>query len=187
VEEQSPLFVQLDDVASIEHNLQRLDISHIIIDLHSVASDLVDNYQVANLVMAAKNRQMHLILLSSIGAGESVCVVPSEITPVIRQQLKTHTEIEHLVRSSGIVYTIVRIGPLEDGLKTGQAIVTESPKGYGSISKQDLVDVVLQALTSKRAENKTLSCLDSQRTFQMSPYMRPLEFWEPLPFERYEL
>jgi hypothetical protein len=34
--------------------LQRLDISHIIIDLHSVASDLVDNYQVANLVMAAK-------------------------------------------------------------------------------------------------------------------------------------
>jgi hypothetical protein len=54
------------------------------------------------LIFDDRNRQMHLILLSSIGAGESVCVVPSEITPVIRQQLKTHTEIEHLVRSSGM-------------------------------------------------------------------------------------
>lgn len=126
-------------------------------------------------------------MLSSIGAGDSACVIPSEIAPVIKQQLRIQTQMEHFVRNSGIVYTILRIGPLKGYSKTGQAIVTESPKGYGSISKHDLVDVILKTLTSKRAKNKTLSCLDSQRTFQLSPYMRPLEFWEPLPFERFEL
>ncbi|EME26238.1 NAD-dependent epimerase/dehydratase [Galdieria sulphuraria] len=185
----SSLFVNLGDIPSIERCLRWLDLTHIIVDLHSGMSNSVENCEeyISNLVTAAKNCQMRLILLSSIGAGDSACVVPSEIAPVIRQQLKTQTHVEHLVRNSGIVHTILRIGPLEERLKTGQAIVTESPKGYGSISKQDLVDIIFKTLTSKHAENRTLSCLDSQRTFQMSPYMRPLEFWEPLPFELFEL
>ncbi|GJQ10626.1 hypothetical protein GpartN1_g2417.t1 [Galdieria partita] len=186
---ESSLFIDLNDVHSTENSFQRMKLTHIILDLHLGMSDLVEDCQacISNLVVAAKNCQLRLILLSSIGAGDSVCVVPAEIAPVIRQHLKTQTRAEHLVRNSGIVYTILRLGPLEDRLKTGHAVVTESPKGYGSISKQDLVDIIFKAMTSKHAENRTLSCLDSQRTFQMSPYMRPLEFWEPLPFERFEL
>eukprot|EP00871_Galdieria_phlegrea_P002361 jgi/Galph1/3125/GphlegSOOS_G1776.1 len=183
-------FVNLTSVDSAFKGLQVLSPNYLILDLHSASwtTSEINTIYFENLATASNNLgNCHILLINSIGTGNSVCTVPAEIAPVIKQQLANQNRIEGFLKEIDANVTVVRAGPFHNSVKTGNAIVTESPYGYGSISKPDLVEMVLKILLSSHAKNKTLTCVDSQRIFQMTPYIRPLEFWEPLPFEKFEL
>eukprot|EP00168_Porphyra_purpurea_P014046 TRINITY_DN3975_c0_g1_i1.p2 TRINITY_DN3975_c0_g1~~TRINITY_DN3975_c0_g1_i1.p2 ORF type:complete len:125 (+),score=47.45 TRINITY_DN3975_c0_g1_i1:219-593(+) len=122
-----------------------------------------------------------------MGAGDSEHAVPFQAMDYMRPFFLDKSRAEMYLKESGLVYTIVRPGPLEDGPPTGTGVVTESPTGYGGIVRADLAALLVGAAASPRAAGKTLTAVDRTKVLLTSPYVRPLEFWEELPFTPFSL
>uniref|UniRef100_A0A7S1TDL5 NAD(P)-binding domain-containing protein n=1 Tax=Compsopogon caeruleus TaxID=31354 RepID=A0A7S1TDL5_9RHOD len=127
------------------------------------------------------------IMVSALGAGDSESIVPFQVMDTMRSLLMDKSRAELYLKQSGLEYVIIRPGPLENEPARGSAVFTESRQGYGSITTEDLASLICQAIESPRVANRTLHSMDKARVLHTSPYVRPLEFWEPLPFEPYEL
>lgn len=59
-----------------------------------------------------------------------------------------------------MTYTIIRPGGLTNEPATGNAVLTEDFSACGSITREDVATLVIKALLSKKADNKTLSAVD---------------------------
>ena len=59
-------------------------------------------------------------------------------------------------------WTIIRPGGLKSEPKTGTAVVTEDKSVVGSIHREDVADLVVQALTSPNSMRKILSAVDPE-------------------------
>jgi NAD(P)H-binding len=57
-------------------------------------------------------------------------------------------------------WTIIRPGDLKSEQATGNAILTEDPTAIGSIHREDVARLVIQALSSSNTERKVLSAID---------------------------
>jgi hypothetical protein len=59
-------------------------------------------------------------------------------------------------------WTIVRPGGLKSEPATGTAILTENNLAIGSVHREDVADLVVQALYSDNTERKILSAVDPE-------------------------
>src|SRR5690606_23422853 len=89
-----------------------------------------------NLVDAAREAGIdRMVLVSTIGAGDSAAAPPWIARWILRDviDLKTRAE-EHLV-ASGLHYTIIRPGGLKDGPRSGRGELTEDREAMGIINR----------------------------------------------------
>lgn len=124
-----------------------------------------------NLIDAAvKANVKKFILVSSIGAGESVVALPPQAFEALKSVLVEKEKAEQHLIQSGLTYTIVRPGGLKSEPPTGNGVLTEDPKIAGSIHRADVADLVCRCLTSDRAAQKILSAVDRNMLYGVESF-----------------
>ncbi|MEH2393163.1 MAG: SDR family oxidoreductase [Nostoc sp.] len=119
-----------------------------------------------NLIDAAvKARVQKFILVSSIGAGNSVVAASPQVLEVLGKVLAEKDKAEQHLIASGLTYTIIRPGGLKSEPATGNGVLTEDPQIIGSINRADVAQLVGRCLNSQRANNKILSAVDRNMLF----------------------
>lgn len=103
--------------------------------------------------------------VSSIGVGNSVQAIDKKTLETLRAVLEAKEVAEEALKSSGLVYTIIRPGGLLSTPPTGNGILIEDPSIAGLISRNDVASLILQILFDKEAEMKTFSAIDSEKRF----------------------
>lgn len=126
-----------------------------------------------------------IVFVSALGAGDSEYDVPAQVYFTMRADLLDKSLAEAHVRKSRARWTIARPGPLaEDG---GQPVCTEGHECYGTVGVGDLANTLVEAAESSKAIGRTLAIVDQTGLLHTAPYVRPHEFWEPLPFDVFHL
>ncbi|MEH2080966.1 MAG: SDR family oxidoreductase [Nostoc sp.] len=119
-----------------------------------------------NLIDAAvKAGVQKFILVSSIGAGNSVVAASPQVLEVLGKVLAEKDKAEQHLIASGLTYTIIRPGGLKSEPGTGNGVLTEDPQIIGSINRADVAQLVGRSLNSDRANNKILSAVDQNMLF----------------------
>ncbi|MEH2231295.1 MAG: SDR family oxidoreductase [Nostoc sp.] len=119
-----------------------------------------------NLIDAAvKAGVQKFILVSSIGAGNSVVAASPQVLEVLGKVLAEKDKAEQHLIASGLTYTIIRPGGLKSEPATGNGVLTEDPHIIGSINRADVAQLVGRSLNSQRANNKILSAVDRNMLF----------------------
>ena len=127
------------------------------------------------------------ILVSLVGCGSSEQVLPWPVREPLLPFLEELTLAETCVERSGLPYTIVRSGVLEEGEADGEPITTADTTGYGCITRKDMANLLVDIARSERALGKTLTALDRTRLLYTRPYVRPMEAWETPAFDLFTL
>lgn len=112
---------------------------------------------------AARGGTERMILVSSLGCGDSRAYASERLLAAIGEVLMAKTQAEDRVRASGLPFTIVRPGGLISDPPTGQGALYDDPRVHGRISRPDLAAVILSCLASPNALGKTLSAIDRTR------------------------
>ncbi|MEH2251408.1 SDR family oxidoreductase [Nostoc sp.] len=119
-----------------------------------------------NLIDAAvKAGVQKFILVSSIGAGNSVVAASPQVLEVLGKVLAEKDKAEQHLIASGLTYTIIRPGGLKSEPATGNGVLTEDPQIIGSINRADVAQLVVRCLNSQHANNKILSAVDRNMLF----------------------
>jgi uncharacterized protein YbjT (DUF2867 family) len=119
-----------------------------------------------NLIdVAVKAGVQKFILVSSIGAGNSVVAASPQVLEVLGKVLAEKDKAEQHLIASGLTYTIIRPGGLKSEPATGNGVLTEDPHIIGSINRADVAQLVGRCLNSERANNKILSAIDRNMQF----------------------
>ncbi|MEH2257957.1 SDR family oxidoreductase [Nostoc sp.] len=119
-----------------------------------------------NLIDAAvKAGVQKFILVSSIGAGNSVVAASPQVLEVLGKVLAEKDKAEQHLIASGLTYTIIRPGGLKSESATGNGVLTEDPRIIGSINRADVAQLIGRCLNSQYANNKILSAVDRNMLF----------------------
>ncbi|WP_138502053.1 SDR family oxidoreductase [Nostoc sp. PA-18-2419] len=119
-----------------------------------------------NLIdVAVKAGVQKFILVSSIGAGNSVSALSPQALAALGTVLAEKNKAEQYLVASGLTYTIIRPGGLKSEPATGNGVLTEDPHVIGSINRQDVAQLVCGCLNSNRTANKILSAVDRNMLF----------------------
>ena len=118
----------------------------------------------ANIIAAAKAAGVQrLVLVTSIGSGDSLDATPMLSKRVLAKTLPLKTKAEEDLRASGLDYTIIRPGGLRSGHHTGNGVLTEDINTFGFIFREDLAELLVAVLDDDRSIGKTLAAVDSKR------------------------
>ncbi|MCD2137611.1 SDR family oxidoreductase [Salinicoccus halitifaciens] len=96
----------------------------------------------------------HFIIVSSMGAE-----APKEYDDIKHYLYAKHRADEHL-KASGLDYTIIRPGMLENGAGTGKVSLSEENQEFGNVQREDVASVIVQAVDADKAENKVYTLLE---------------------------
>lgn len=107
-----------------------------------------------------------LLLVTSIGCGSSKEAAPPAVFEVLKEVLAAKEKAENLLIKyyTNMNWTIVRPGGLKSEPATGVAILTQDKMAIGSIHREDVAALVVQALSSANTERKVLSAVDPSIT-----------------------
>lgn len=121
--------------------------------------DRQGNINVADAAGASGVRRV--ILISTVGAGDSRAAAPLISRLALAKILPQKTAAEEHVRASGLDYTIIRPGGLPPGVvPTGRGILSEDPSTMGFIKRPDLARLVVGVLYDDHTIGKTLAAVD---------------------------
>lgn len=121
--------------------------------------DRQGNINVADGAAAAGVRRV--ILISTVGAGDSREAAPLISRLALSKVLPQKTAAEEHLRASGLSYTIIRPGGLPPGVvPTGRGILSDNPATMGFIKRPDLARLVVGVLYDDRTIGKTLAAVD---------------------------
>jgi uncharacterized protein YbjT (DUF2867 family) len=103
-----------------------------------------------------------VILVTSIGCGDSKVAAPPNVFEVLKDVLAAKEKAENILVKyyTNTNWTIIRPGGLKSEKGTGNAILTADNTAIGSIHREDVAQLVLQALSSDKTERKVLSAID---------------------------
>lgn len=103
-----------------------------------------------------------VILVTSIGCGDSKVAAPPNVFEVLKDVLAAKEKAENILIKyyTNMNWTIIRPGGLKSEKATGNAILTEDNTAIGSIHREDVARLVLEALSSSKTERKVLSAVD---------------------------
>ena len=104
------------------------------------------------------------VLVSVIGAGESLTAAPWIARRFIKAVIFEKTKAEDYLKTSGLDYTIIRPGGLLDKEAQGTAYLTEDTGAMSWIRRADLAILTVQALDDPRAIGKVYHAFDPDRT-----------------------
>lgn len=184
------------------HQLDALDkqtVYNMIINVrpHTIISCLGGNIQSEeypdfkgnrNLIDAAVEANVRrFIMISTLGAGDSQHAVPFQVMGTMHPLLLEKSCAEVYLKEQPLEWVIIRPGPFEEGEPTGNAVATEGTNCYGTVTRMDVAALLGKIIASDKVARKTLHVVDAKKVLITSPYVRPLEFWETLPFEQFTL
>lgn len=103
-----------------------------------------------------------VVLVTSIGCGSSKEAAPPTVFEALREVLQAKEKAENILIKyyTNMNWTIVRPGGLKSEAATGKAILTADSTAIGSIHREDVAALVVQAMESPSAERKILSAVD---------------------------
>jgi len=104
------------------------------------------------------------VLVTVIGAGESLEAAPAIARYFLRNVIPEKTKAEDYLKTSGLDYTIIRPGGLLDKEPQGRAYLTEDTRAMSWIRRSDLAALTVQALDDPRAIGKVYHAFDPDRT-----------------------
>jgi uncharacterized protein YbjT (DUF2867 family) len=102
-----------------------------------------------------------VIMISTVGAGNSADAAPMLSKLALSKILPQKTAAEDHLRESGLDFTILRPGGLPPGIvPTERGIVSEDPSTMGFIKRPDLARLVVAVLDDDRTVGLTLAVVD---------------------------
>ncbi len=109
---------------------------------------------------------VRVILVTSVGCGDSKDAPPPSVYEVLKEVLLLKTKAENVLIKyyTNMNWTIIRPGGLKSEPMTGTAILTEDKKAIGTIHREDVADLVVKALDAPNTERKVLSAVDPSIT-----------------------
>eukprot|EP00882_Tetradesmus_deserticola_P005020 GHRQ01005290.1.p1 GENE.GHRQ01005290.1~~GHRQ01005290.1.p1 ORF type:complete len:274 (+),score=130.36 GHRQ01005290.1:209-1030(+) len=121
-----------------------------------------------NVIEAAAAKGVKkFILVTSIGCGDSKDAPGEQVykvlEPVLLQKDKAEERLKQL--SDKMAYTIIRPGGLKSEAATGNGVLTSDASICGSITREDVANVVIKALLSSKTDNQVLSAVDRNQVF----------------------
>jgi nucleoside-diphosphate-sugar epimerase len=121
----------------------------------------VDDQGNRNIIDAVKaHGGSGLLLISSLGAGDSREYASVRLLQAIGPVLEAKTRAEEHLRASGIDFAIIRPGGLVDGIVTKTGQLVEQQDVHGFIAREELARLALALLTDKRLAGQTLAAID---------------------------
>jgi putative NADH-flavin reductase len=124
---------------------------------------------IKNIVSIMETAKVHrFIYLSSLGAGESINLIPQPLRFILskiflRVTLADHNSNENTIMNSKLKWTLVRPGSLTDGQLTGNlkhGIENVRSKGSNSISRANVASFIVQQLTDTTYLQKAVWLLE---------------------------
>ncbi len=134
-----------------------------------VPPDFLGNQNVFDAARDAGIRRV--IMVSSIGAGDSAEAMPWIAKWALEDVLVLKTRAEDYLQATGVPYTIIRPGGLKHGEPTGNALLTEDPMAMGIVTRRDLAQLIVDALDDPAAGKKIYTALDSEFSW-------PWDMWD---------
>ncbi len=116
----------------------------------------VDDIGTINVAEAAKASGVNrIIMVSSIGAGESRAAIPFFVRWILGTALERKTIAENHLKASGLNYTIIRPGGLGDGPATGTGVLSDDEQSFewGRIPRAEVARLLVQAFDDPDAVN----------------------------------
>ena len=117
----------------------------------------VDDVGTINVAEGAKATGVERILMvSSIGAGESRSAIPFFVRWILGPALERKTTAENHLADSGLNYTIIRPGGLGDGPATGTGVLDDNQQSFewGRIPRAEVARLLVQAFDDPGSANK---------------------------------
>ena len=131
------------------------------------------------IISAAKARGIkRMLMITMIGAGDSESVVSDKVKQFLGEPMKAKTSAENNLKDSGLDYTILRPGGLNDDPETGTGEMREECI-MGVITTADLARLTLRCLDDDSTIGKTYHTIDPEIKAQA-----PLQRGEDLPEKR---
>lgn len=119
---------------------------------------------------AVKAGVEHLILITSIGTGDSAGAISEQVMEVLGPVLAEKKKAEDYLTASGLPYTIIRPGGLVSEPATGRGALTTDTRIAGTIHRADVAQLVCQCLGSDKAKNQILSAIDRDLLYTDLPW-----------------
>jgi len=124
----------------------------------------IDNMGNQNLARAAKAQGLrHIVVISSIGAGNSRNAVSCMYKWPMLSVLKAKTRSEDFIRSCGIDYTIIRPGGYTEDDISDEIAFGEGGKITGRVKRAQIARVCVDALENPAMKNRTLEVVARAR------------------------
>lgn len=108
----------------------------------------VDDVGTINIATAAAASGVNrMLMVSSIGAGESLQALPFFVRWVLGSALERKTTAENYIKASTLDYTIIRPGGLGDGPATGTGFLVEDTQRFdwGRIPRAEVARLLVMA------------------------------------------
>ena len=119
-----------------------------------------------NIFDAAKNAGVkRIILVSTIGAGDSYNATPWPVRRMLKDVLPLKTKAENYLVQNGFEYTIIRPGGLLSKPATMKGYLSQSAETFGVINREDLAILVVRSLDDDRSIGKILAAVDTDLVF----------------------
>jgi len=125
--------------------------------------DDVGNINVAEGAKAAGVPRM--LLISTIGAGDSYASANLISRYILRDILPLKTAAEDHLTASEQPYTILRPGGLLPGKTTGRGYVSEDRAAFGFLTRGDLARIIVAVLDDPGTVNKVFAVADPEIMF----------------------
>ncbi|MFC1670267.1 SDR family oxidoreductase [Spirochaetota bacterium] len=122
-----------------------------------------------NLAIAAKELGIkNFIVISSIGAGDSRDALSTMFKLMMWTVLKKKTEMEGIIKNSGVIYTIIRPGGYTEKPASDEIAIGEGGKISGLIRRDQVAKFCVDAIEKETMKNRTFEIVDSTKMNQES-------------------
>ncbi len=155
------------DKASVENAFSQSNYSAVVTTIGCYRCDPKPDYLGnKNIFDVAQNAGVkRVILVSTIGAGDSYDTIPSLVKRTLKDVLPLKTKAENYLRDSLLDFTIIRPGGLRSEPATMNGYLSKSNKAFGVINREDLAILIVKTLDDDNTIGHTLSAIDSELVF----------------------
>ncbi len=132
--------------------------------------------QIVDAAKALGPSAPRIVLVTVIGAGDSRAAVAPKVLEVLGEVIRLKTLAETYLVASGLRYTILRPGGMNDDPASGTAIRSEDHSLMGVIHRADLARLVVECLDDESTVGRIYHAVDPAIKWQP-----PLQRGEDLP------
>jgi len=117
-----------------------------------------------NVIDAAKaSGVQRIVFVTVVGTGNSYEAAPRPARRFLKDVIALKGQAEDHLRASGVPYTIIRPGGLNDLKSTGTAVLADDPLAFSYIARLDVAKLTVAAIGDPATSNKTYNAYDPSR------------------------
>ncbi len=161
-EQQGIKTVLADLTKEVSHTTEGIDKVIFAAGSKGKALDSVDRKGAMKIIDASKkNKIQKLVMLSSIGAD-----APQQ-SDTLKEYLQAKQDADRYLANSGLDFTIVRPGTLNDATPTGKIRLAQNlDNKEGEIPRGDVAKVLVQSLNDSVANREAIEILNGESTIE---------------------